>query len=174
MRFSVLRRAFNPSRWAARRPSPIRPLSRCKASDFRIQAGAAGADQSSLKCRPAIGDDLLLSGHALCRELTFCIVRICECLGCGVVQCRGRNIDASRDATWPAVAARFKTLMELSAKRVDDDHTRIVPRRKDGVLVDKKSGPRRRSEGPARIAFWRPAFDRASFDGPFFKAAIKH
>jgi hypothetical protein len=64
--------------------------------------------------------------------------------------------------------------MELGAKRIDDDRARIVPRRKDGVLVDKKSGLWRRSEGPARIAPWRPAFHRASFSGPLFEAAIKH
>ena len=84
------------------------------------------------------------------------------------------HCDASRDATRPAVAARFKTLMELRAKRIDDDHARIVPRGKNGVLVDEKSGPRRRNEGPARIAPWRPAFDRASFTGRLFKAAIKY
>ena len=37
----------------------------------------------------------------------------------------GLSVVDSQDATWPAVAARFKTFTELGAKRVDDDHAPI-------------------------------------------------
>ena len=42
---------FNPSRSAMTDPSPIRPSSRRRASDYRSRAGAAGTDRRSPRCR---------------------------------------------------------------------------------------------------------------------------
>jgi len=94
----------------------------------------------------------------------------------GIVVAASRLVDLGR-----YVYRRDKDLHLFAARAAADelDLSRCVcvslfPRREDGVLVGKETGPWRGGEITSRIAPRRPAFNRASFCGPLFEAAIEH
>ena len=121
----------------------------------------------------AIADDVLVPGHAFCREPGLRVGQRNEALGGRINEGGGGNLHAAGNPSGTAIAAGAHTLVKIVVQRVDYDGPGAVKFAEHDGPVDEHPAAWGGAEGFGRVTLGLAAFDRAPVGSPLVEAAIE-